>query len=111
MQSNHNRIPPAPTTKVLAIGTADFPLTADQEKNIMPHEVPDTVRLYLSGKIEQWFVRTDGRGVVFILNAKSVEEAEAALDQLPLARAKLLRFDYTALGPLSPLALLLPQHS
>lgn len=110
MQSNNNGVPPVATTKVLAIGTADAPLTADQEKNIMPREVPDTVRLYLSGMIEQWFVRTDGKGVVFILDARSTDEAKAALDQLPLARAKLLRFDYTALGPLSPLALLLQQH-
>jgi hypothetical protein len=94
----------------LAIGTADVPLTDEQKKSIMPHEVPDTVRLYLAGKIEQWYVRTDGKGVVFILDAKSVEDAKTALDQLPLARAKLLRFEYTALGPLAPLALLLPQH-
>ena len=73
----------------------------------MSHEVPDTVRLYLSGKIDQWYVRKDGKGVVFLLNLNSVEEAKSLLDQLPLGQAKLMHFDFIALGPLSPLGLLL----
>lgn len=108
--TGNDPIPAVPTTKVLAIGTADGPLTNEQKKNIMPHEVPDTVQLYLSGKIDQWYVRTDGKGVVFLLNVNSVDDAKAALEQLPLVQAKVMRFDYLALGPLSPLALLLRQH-
>ena len=96
-----------PTTKVLAIGSLDAPLTAEQRKGIMSHEVPDTVKLYLSGKIDQWYVRKDGKGVVFLLNLSSVEEAKALLNQLPLGQAKLMHFDLIPLGPLSPLGLLL----
>jgi hypothetical protein len=44
----------------------------------MSHEVPDTVKLYLAGKIDQWYVRKDGKGVVFFLNLGSTEEAKIA---------------------------------
>lgn len=96
-----------PTTKVLAIGSLDAPLTEEQRRGIMSHEVPDTVKLYLGGKIDQWYVRKDGKGVVFLLNLSSAEEAKAILDQLPLGQAKLMHFDFIPLGPLSPLGLLL----
>ncbi len=96
-----------PTTKVLAIGSLDAPLSDEQRKGIMSHEVPDTVKLYLAGKIDQWYVRKDGKGVVFLLNLTSAEEAKAVLDQLPLGQAKLMHFDFIPLGPLSPLGLLL----
>jgi hypothetical protein len=51
----------------------------------------------------------DGLGVVFILNVSSVEEAHSMLEALPLGQAKLMTFELIPLGPLSPLALLLPQ--
>ena len=97
-----------PTTKVLAIGTLSSAMTDEMRKGIMSHEVPDTVKLYLAGKIDQWYVRKDGKGVVFILNVNSVEEAHALLEKLPLGQAKLMTFDLIPLGPLSPLGLLLP---
>jgi hypothetical protein len=106
-QSPETTLPSVPTTKVLAIGTLNSPLTEDQRKGIMSHEVPDTVKLYLAGKIDQWYVRKDGKGVVFILNLSSAEEARALLQQLPLGQAKLMSFDLIPLGPLSPLGLLL----
>lgn len=96
-----------PTTKVLAIGSLNTPLTDEQRKGVMSHEVPDTVKLYLAGKIDQWYVRKDGKGVVFLLNVSSADEAKAMLDQLPLGKAKLMHFDFLPLGPLSPLGLLL----
>ena len=100
-------LPSVPTTKILAIGVLKTPLTPEQRKSIMPREVPDTVRLYLTGKIDQWYVRQDGKGVVFLLNASSVEEAHSLLEALPLGQAKLMEFELIPLGPLSPLSLLL----
>jgi hypothetical protein len=100
-------LPSVPTTKVLAIGRLVAPLTPEQRREILPKEVPDTVRLYLSGKIDQWYVRQDGKGVVFLLNVTSVEEAHTLLEQLPLGQAKLMEFDLMPLGPLSPLRILL----
>jgi len=81
---------------------------ADRSKlpGVMPQEVRDTVRLYLDGKIQQWFGRADGRGVMFILNVGTVAEAKALMDALPLANAGLATFEYTPLTPLTPLRLL-----
>ncbi len=59
----------------------------------MKQEVRDTVRLYLAGKIDQWFVRRDQNGVVFLLNVGSVAEAHELLEKLPLGQAKLMEFD------------------
>lgn len=103
-------LPLVPTTKILAIGLLQAPLTPDQRRSIMSREVPDTVRLYLGGKIDQWYVRQDGKGVVFILNLSSAEEAHSMLEALPLGQAKLMTFELIPVGPLSPLGLLL-SHS
>ncbi len=106
-QNGEKTMMSVPTTKVLAIGTLSTPMTAEMQKGIMSHEVPDTVKLYLSGKIDQWYVRKDGKGVVFILNVSSTDEAHDLLEKLPLGQAKLMSFDLMPLGPLAPLGLLL----
>ena len=72
-----------------------------------PAEVRETVKLYLAGKIDQWYVRQDGAGVVFLLNTDSVTEAKAELEALPLGQAKMMSFELIPLGPLNPLRLLL----
>jgi len=98
-----------PTTKVLAIGriTAGAPADPEARRAIMPAEVRDTVDLYLAGKLDQWFVRQDGKGVVFLLNASSEAEAREMLSKLPLVRTGRMEFDLMALGPLSPLRYLM----
>jgi hypothetical protein len=96
-----------PTTRILAIGT----LTGDRQsqafRQVMPQEVRATVDLYLKGKIDQWYVKQDQSGVVFILNVTSTEEARGLLEALPLGEARLMHFDLVPLGPLNPLRLLL----
>ncbi len=99
--------PAGPITRILAIGHITSGATREQIMPVMQQEVKDTVRLYLNGKIDQWFVRRDQNGVVFLLNAASVSEAQLLLDKLPLGKAKLLEFEFIPLGPLTPLALLL----
>jgi len=96
--------PPVPTTKVLAIANVVANgSNPEAMRSTMPSEVKATLELYLNGKIDQWFVRQDGKGVVFLLNASSVEEAAEMLSKLPLVQAKRLEFTFMALGPLSPL--------
>ncbi len=99
--------PPVPTTKILAIShSMGAPMTPAQRAQIMPHEVHDTVNAYLDGKIDQWYFQTDGKGVVFIVNASSTEEAKAILEKFPLGQAGLMGFDYIPLGPLNPLRII-----
>jgi hypothetical protein len=101
----------APTTPkvthVLATLTVKPGITRDQIMKVMPAEVSDTVRLYLDGKIQQWYARGDGHGVVFLLDCRTVEEAKAILEALPLIKENFASFDYMPLGPLAPLRLLL----
>jgi hypothetical protein len=101
-------LPPTPTNRILAIGRFNATPTPDQFKLLASREVPDTLRLYLAGKIDQWYSIQNDNGVVFIINASSVEEARTLLEALPLGQAKLMTFQLIPLGPISPLALLLP---
>jgi hypothetical protein len=99
-------VPPA-ATRILAVLTLKEGIPRDQFAKVMPGEVRDTVQLYLNGRIEQWYARVDGKGVVFILDCKTVEEAKELMDALPLSKAKFASFEYMPLGPLTPLRLLL----
>lgn len=96
-----------PTTKLLAIGSFTVKATPSISKPILPSEVRATVRLYLAGKIEQWFVKQDQSGVVFLMNVTDPKEAQQLLDKLPLGQAGLMEFKLIPLGPISPLRLLL----
>lgn len=94
------------TTGVMVILTAKAGVTREQVMAVMPAEIRQTVQLYLGGKIREWFSRTDGRGVVFLLDAKDVPEAHALMEDLPLAKQNLMDHEYIAVGPLMPLRLL-----
>jgi hypothetical protein len=94
--------------KVLALGLFAKPLTDEWRKWILPKEVPDTLRLYLDGKIDQfWFREDKPGGVVFLMNAASTEEARSVIETLPLAANGYLAFQYIPVGPLKPLGLLI----
>jgi hypothetical protein len=93
--------------KVFAIGSASKPLTDQQRQEIMPKEVPNTLKLYLDGKIEQFWFRDDKPGVVFLMNVDSVEQASATINALPLAAGGFLAFEMIPVGPLKPLGLLI----
>jgi hypothetical protein len=98
--------PPAPVTSVLTTLTVKPGIERSQIMPVMPEEVRVTVKLYLDGKIQQWYARADGKGVVFLLNCASAAEAKAITDTLPLAKAGLATFEYTPLTPLTPLRML-----
>ncbi|HEX7140059.1 MAG TPA: hypothetical protein VF219_19565 [Vicinamibacterales bacterium] len=99
--------PAAPTTAVMASLTVKAEADRAQVMRVLPDEVRATVKLYLDGKIQQWFSRSDGRGVLFIMNCSTVAEAKALMDELPLSKANLVNLEYTALGPLTPLRALI----
>ena len=99
--------PVVPTTKVLAIGQFTRAPTLEQLRDIFPKEVPATLRLYLAGKIDQWWIRQTQTGPVFLLNVTSLEEARALMENLPLGQAGLMKHEFIELGPLTPLHLLL----
>jgi peptidyl-tRNA hydrolase len=94
------------TTAVLVIETPKEGVTFPQVFSVMPEEARATVKLYLDGKIREWYSRGDGKGVVFLINATSVEEARAIVESLPLAKEQLMDNQYIPVGPLVPLRIL-----
>jgi hypothetical protein len=98
------------TTEVLVIQTAKQGITPQQIQQIMaimPAEIRATVKLYFDGKIRQWYSRGDGKGVVFLIDAKTQDEARAIMETLPPAKEQLMDHAYVPVGPLMPLRALM----
>ena len=82
-------------------------VTAPQIMDVIPAEIRATVRLYLDGKIREWYSRGDGKGVIFLVDAKTEDEARAIMETLPLAKEQLMESEYIPVGPLMPLRALM----
>jgi len=95
------------TTEVMVILTAKQGVTREQIMKVMPAEIRATVKLYLDGKIRQWYSKGDGRGVILFLGVKTVDEAHAVRDTLPLSKENLMDHEYVPVGPLLPLGSLI----
>jgi hypothetical protein len=95
--------PPTPTTRILAIGTLSPGVDPAAARAILPTEVRETVKLYLDGKIDQWYSLQGKIGVAFILNVTDPAAAHEMLEKLPLGQAHLMSFELIPLGPLNPL--------
>jgi hypothetical protein len=95
--------PPTPTTRILAIGTLNPGVDPAAVRSILPNEVRETVKLYLDGKIDQWFSLQGRSGVAFILNVTDPAAAHDMLEKLPLGQAHLMSFELIPLAPLNPL--------
>ena len=102
-------VPLPKTTAVLVILTPKQGVTPQQIMAVIPDEIRATVKLYLDGKIRQWYSRGDGKGVIFLLDAKTEDEARALMETLPLARQQLMDHEYIPVGPLMPLKALNPE--
>jgi hypothetical protein len=94
-------------TEVMVIQTAKQGVTAQQIMAVIPAEIRATVKLYLDGKIRQWYSRGDGKGVIFLVEAKTEDEARALIETLPLAKEQLMDHEYIPVGPLMPLRALI----
>ena len=91
------------TTEVIVIQTPRQGVAPEQIMAVIPAEIRATVKLYLDGKIRQWYSRGDGKGVVFLVDAKTEDEARAIMETLPLAKEHLMDDQYIPVGPLMPL--------
>ena len=91
------------TTAVVVIQTAKHGVTPQQIMAVIPDEIRATVQLYLNGKIREWYSRGDGKGIVFLVEAKSEDEARTIMETLPLAKEQLMDEQYIPVGPLMPL--------
>jgi hypothetical protein len=100
-------VPSPKTTEVMVIVTPKQGVERQQIMKVMPAEIRATVKLYLDGEIRQWYSKGDGRGVILVLDVKTVDEAHAIMDTLPLAKENLMENEYIPVGPLLPLASLI----
>ena len=94
-------------TGVMVIITVKAGVTREQVMAVMPAEIRQTAQLYLNGKIREWYSRGNGKGVVFMVDAKTEDEARAIMETLPLAKENLMDHEYIPLGPLTPLRMLI----
>jgi hypothetical protein len=96
--TTHNK-----TNQVMVQVMAKPAVQREQVRKFVEEEVRATVRLYLDGKIRDWYSRSDGKGIILMVNATSIVEAKAITEALPLSKAELVDHEYTKLGPLAPL--------
>jgi hypothetical protein len=96
-----------PTTAVLVIESPREGVTYQQVMAVIPLEIRATVKLYLDGRIREWYSRGDGKGVIFLVDAKSVDDARKLMETLPFAQQKLMDAEYIPVGPLMPLRALM----
>ncbi len=94
-------------SRVLAIGRPTGDRTAPEYQAILPNEAQASLRLYLDGKIDQHWLCPDLPGVAHLVNAASIEDARAIIEQLPLVSNGKMTFEYMVLAPLSSLHRLL----
>jgi len=62
-------------------------------------EALQAFRLMRSGTFEQMYFSTEWKGAVLVLQSVSRDEAQAALDSLPMVRTGLIGFDLYRLEP------------
>ena len=91
------------TTAMMVMVSPRQGVALKQIMAVMPSEIRETVKLYLDGKISQWYSRGDGKGVIFLINATTENEAKAIMETLPLSQQQLVDDEYIPLGPLMPL--------
>jgi hypothetical protein len=63
------------TIAALVIETPKQGVTPSTNMALMPEEIRPAVQLYLDGKIRQWYSRGDGKGVIFVVDAKTEDQA------------------------------------
>jgi hypothetical protein len=98
--------PPVPVTDVMVLLTRKPSVSMPDLMKVLPEEARETMLLYLNGKIDQWYSRADGKGVVFFLRCQTVEEAKAMMGALPLDKAGMVDLEFIPVGPLAPMRLL-----
>jgi hypothetical protein len=98
--------PPVPVTDVMVLLTRKPNVSVPDLMRVLPEEARETMLMYLDGKIDHWYSRADGRGVVFFLRCSSVEEAKAMMGSLPLDKAGMVDLEFIPVGPLAPMRFL-----
>jgi hypothetical protein len=68
--------------KVFAIASIPSNVTLEEVRKHLPDEVPATLKLYLDGKVEQFWFR-ENMGPIFLMNVATLDEASVHYRWLP----------------------------
>jgi muconolactone delta-isomerase len=85
--------------KFLAMSRRVAGLTDAQVAAQAAAEALQAFRLMRDGVFEQLWFSPDWRGAVLVMHAGAREEAQAALDSLPMVRGRTIEFDLWQLDP------------
>ncbi len=96
--------------KVLAIAKVDPKTTPTKMQPYLEEEVRHAWKLYREGTLREMYDRQDRRGVVFVLECGSIDEARNTLNGLPFVREKLIDFETMSLEPFSYFEMLFGDH-
>jgi hypothetical protein len=94
------------TAKFIAIGILVSP-DSTPAPTLALQEQQATLKLYLNGKVEQFWLREDGKGVIFLMAASTRAEVAELVRKLPYSQAGAIRFDLIPVGPMMPFIWLL----
>ena len=96
----------SPVTQVMVMTSRKAGVALQDVSKLAPEEVRVAVQLYLDGKIDQWYTRSDGKGAVIFLHCTTVDQAKAIISTLPLVKGGYLDTEYIPVGPFSGLRVL-----
>ncbi|NWD68908.1 superoxide dismutase [Pseudomonas gingeri] len=85
--------------KFLCLDVPQPDATMDQYAPHMLDEVRHAWQLYKGGIIRDIYFRQDRPGVAIFAEAETIEDAKAALDEFPLAKANLIGWEIIPIGP------------
>ncbi len=85
--------------KIIAIERELPGITAGQFSSHLPAEAAKVWDLYQTGLVREIYFRQDQSTAVLVLECDGVDEARAALNELPLVQAGLITFDLIPLKP------------
>lgn len=85
--------------KILALEVEIEGITPEQYAPHLKNEAKHVWELYQSGTIRESYFRADRSEAVLILECRDVNEAQQALNSLPLVKAGLITFEFIPLIP------------
>jgi hypothetical protein len=92
-----------PVTAVMVMTSLKPEVTLPDAMKLVQEEVHVAVQLYLDGKIDQWYTRSDGKGAVLFVHCQTMDEAKTVISGLPMVKAGYLNVEYIPVGPFSGL--------
>lgn len=96
--------------KILAIDSLQPGVTVEKLQPLLKEEAATAWKHYLGGSVREWYFRQDRPGAVLVMECESVGAAQKVIDELPLVKAGLIRFELIPLGPFMPLAMLFSEN-